>query len=536
MGVGSFSLPVIANQYTYTYPSDWVSIDNVPNNEIYLCVSDEGTATVAFTVTVSTSTYNVDWGDGTSTTGITSNTIAQKTYTVGSGQTGITNPSVTTFKARIYATSGTVTRFFVSRATNTGSNQYQPIYAANFGTTGLTSMANAFYLGSTSVCYALQSVQLPSTLNSVGSFASAFESCIGLRNIQFPTSVTGVTTMSRTFNNCESLPYINLSQTTFSNSFTMANMCQGSIGLKRVDFPNVMNGCTSITFCFNSCPGLETVNLPSSMTACTNFNNFFGSATALQNVTFPTSLHPSNNIDTAQMFDGCTTLQNFTFPAGLFRASSLAATFNSCNALKWVVFPTTLNNVSASSTTFSDCWNLSYVSMPTGMTANTNTNAMFRRCFSLDTLTLPTLAAVTNASEMFDSCYGLKTLNGLSTLGRTGTTAVNMGTNFLKNTESFSGGTVGAYLSVIVASGTSATVRNGITTLRLTNASSPFTGSSPQVDVSWSNLSTSALVDLFNDLPTLTGKTINITSATGAAGLTAGDRAIATGKGWTITG
>ena len=536
MAVGSFSLPVIANQYTYIYPSDWVDISNVPDNEIYLCVSDEGTSTVAFTVTTSASTYNVDWGDGTSTTGITSNTIAQKQYTIGSGLTGTTNPGVTTFKARIYATSGTITRFFISRATNTGSNQYQPIYAANFGTTGLTSMANAFYLGSTSTSPALQSVQLPSSLNSVGSFASAFEACRGLRNVQFSTSVTGVTTMSRTFHTCNSLQYLNLSQTTFSSSFTMANMCQSSVGMQRVDFPTVMNGCTSITLCFNSCPGLETVNLPSSMTGCTNFNNFFGSATSLQNVVFPTSLHPSSTINTAQMFDGCTTLQNFTFPAGLLRASSIAACFNSCFSLKSVVFPTTLDSCSAASTTFSDCINLSYVGMPTSMTGLTNTNAMFRRCYSLDNITLPVLSGVTNASEMFDSCFGLRNITGLSTLGRTSGTAVNMGTSFLKNNELYSGGTIGAYLSVVVASGTSSTVRSGITTFRLSNATSPFTGSSPQVDVSWTSLSQSALVDLFNDLPTVSGKTINITSATGAASLTAPERAIATGKGWTITG
>ena len=536
MAVGSFALPVIANQYTYEYPTDWVDISNVPNNEIFLCNSDEGTSTVAFTVTTSASTYNVDWGDGTSTTGITSNTIAQKQYTIGSGLTGTTNPGITTFKARIYATSGTITRFFISRATTTGSNQYQPILAANFGTTGLTSMANAFFLNSTCVAYSLQSVQLPSTLNSVGSFASAFESCIGLRNIQFPTSVTGVTSMSRTFNNCESLKYINLSRTTFSNSFTMANMCQGSIGLQRVDFPTVMNGTTAINLCFNSCPGLEIVNLPTSMTGCTNFDNFFGSATSLQNVTFPTTLHPSNTINFAQMFDGCTSLQNFTFPSTAFRASALNATFNTCNALKWVVFPDTLNSVTNTSTCFSDCWSLSYVQLPTSMTGLSNCAAMFRRCYTIDNITLPTLAVVTNASEMFDSCFALRNITGLSTLGRTSASTVNMGSSFLKNNELYSGGTIGAYLSVVSASGTSSTVRSGITTFRLSNATSPFTGASPQVDVSWTSLSTAALVDLFNDLPTLTGKTINITSATGAAGLTAPQRAIATGKGWTITG
>ena len=49
-------------------------------------------------------------------------------------------------------------------------------------------------------------------------------------------------------------------------------------------------------------------------------------------------------------------------------------------------------------------------------------------------------------------------------------------------------------------------------------------------------LGQAALVQVFNDLPTLVGKTINITANPGAALLTAGERAIATGKGWTIIG
>jgi hypothetical protein len=236
------------------------------------------------------------------------------------------------------------------------------------------------------------------------------------------------------------------------------------------------------------------------------------------------------------MFDGCFTLQNFTFPAGALNASALNATFNGNTALKWVKFPTTLNQVANTSTCFSDCLNLSYVEMPTSMTSLTNSVGMFRRCPTLDNIILPVMSGVTNASEMFDSCFGLRNVTGLSTLGRTTTPTVNMGGNFLNNNELFTGGTINAYLSVVVAKGASATVRSGITTFRLSNATSPFTGASPQVDVSWTSLSQSALVDLFNDLPTLTGKTINITSATGAAALTAPERAIATGKGWTITG
>jgi hypothetical protein len=76
-----------------------------------------------------------------------------------------------------------------------------------------------------------------------------------------------------------------------------------------------------------------------------------------------------------------------------------------------------------------------------------------------------------------------------------------------------------------------------LNSLRLrNNGSGQYGGSSPQINISFTNLSQAALVQVFNDLPTVTSKTINITSATGAASLTAGERAIATGKGWTITG
>ena len=51
-------------------------------------------------------------------------------------------------------------------------------------------------------------------------------------------------------------------------------------------------------------------------------------------------------------------------------------------------------------------------------------------------------------------------------------------------------------------------------------------------NVSYNNLNAAAIAALFNDLPTLTGKTIRITGCLGAAD-TSND-AIATGKGWTI--
>ncbi len=50
------------------------------------------------------------------------------------------------------------------------------------------------------------------------------------------------------------------------------------------------------------------------------------------------------------------------------------------------------------------------------------------------------------------------------------------------------------------------------------------------------NLSRLALIEIFNNLVTVTSQSITITDNPGAALLTAADRLIATNKGWTITG
>jgi hypothetical protein len=81
---------------------------------------------------------------------------------------------------------------------------------------------------------------------------------------------------------------------------------------------------------------------------------------------------------------------------------------------------------------------------------------------------------------------------------------------------------------------------NKLNSLRFLNASTgQWTGTSPHINISFCDLSTAALNTLFADIAaqgTVTAKTINITSCTGAAGLTAGDRLVLTSIGWTITG
>jgi hypothetical protein len=131
---------------------------------------------------------------------------------------------------------------------------------------------------------------------------------------------------------------------------------------------------------------------------------------------------------------------------------------------------------------------------------------------------------------MFAYCHSLKYINNIDYLGSISVACDFNGfakdCEFLQTTI-----TIASLISKIGIYGASG-YKLKVTSIRLTNADSTFGGSSPQVNVSYTDLDATALNTLFGDLPTLTGKTIVIRGCTGAATC---DTSIATGKGWTVT-
>ena len=95
-------------------------------------------------------------------------------------------------------------------------------------------------------------------------------------------------------------------------------------------------------------------------------------------------------------------------------------------------------------------------------------------------------------------------------------------------------------ISGLALNGVASNAITNVQAVRLLNTSAgQWTGGSPQINVSYTNMSTANLVQLFNDMAAqgnVVSKTINITGAVGAAGLTPTDRLIVTSRGWTITG
>ena len=166
-----------------------------------------------------------------------------------------------------------------------------------------------------------------------------------------------------------------------------------------------------------------------------------------------------------------------------------------------------------------------------------NVNSMFANARSLEKINLvnATLAASTGTGNIrtFYYCSKLKAFPKIDY-----TLATNM-YDFAVNVESLQNTVLDVSaatdLTRIACRGTSGISMDGFKGLRVSNQA-PFTGSSPQINVSYTGMDRTALVQLFNDLPTVSdGQVINITGCTGSADLTEDDKSIATNKGWDIT-
>ena len=227
----------------------------------------------------------------------------------------------------------------------------------------------------------------------------------------------------------------------------------------------------------------------------------------------------------------CRELQACTIPS-LNNCSSTSSMFQNCFALSSITLPTSWGSVTSCSQMFYSCYALSSITLPTSWGNVTNCSYMFYYCYALSSITLPTSwGNVTNCSYMFYYCYALRILNNLDYLG-SATTQSDF-TDILRNCEALTGTlTIASLLTNVGIYGASGKLLK-CTAIRLTNAGSTFTGSSPQVNVSYTRLDATALNQLFTDLPTLTGKTINITGSAGAATC---NRTIATAKNWTVVG
>lgn len=434
-----------------------------------------------------------------------------------------------------------------------------PSPASSNTTIVATNMFNA--------CRVLQNIYFPSSCssNAVYSMGTFALNCFYLKNIIFPTGFNASTLQSAFLSNYSlvsvSFPSSMPSLSVLSNTFYNCNL------LQNVTFPTTVSTSIAIDGVLGFCYSIKSITIPSGWTI-TNLSGAFQNCNALQTVSLPTG---SQNTWTnmGNLFLNCFNLKSIALPTSLTAAISLSGIFQGCQMLEAVSLPSTMNNVTSVSQAFANCYSLTSVTLPTSMTSCTNFGSFFLNCYSLRSLTMPSSVSssttdysqlvssctslvtltlpttqtslLTNISSMIQGCGYLTTINNLNKVGSlTATPLVSANLGLGTRANLLTSLSLSCPMSQFTFNTNLSGTFNKLNSLRFLNTSAgQWTGASPQINIVGNDLSTAALNTLFADIAAqgnVVSKTINITSCTGAAGLTAADRLVLTSKGWTITG
>lgn len=285
-----------------------------------------------------------------------------------------------------------------------------------------------------------------------------------------------------------------------------------------VDFSNAHNAA-GISSLMNYCTGFldMTISAPSATTL--KFTNGSGGQAINSLVERVNIISIGALSSLANLFYDFRSLQNVP----LFDTSSAttaSSMFYGCYKLKTIpLFD--LAACTVFSTMFYYCYSLVDVPLLDTSSATTLSN-MFYNCASLEEIPHFNTSLVTSFSYMVYNCYNLKKFPALDTSSGT-----EFGSMFYNCTSlesipplDFSNAASGTSLS-LTFTGADNLVRVQVL------------GMAWNVTISYANLTSAALNEIYTNLATVTSKTITVTGCYGVAG---DDPTIATAKGWTVTG
>lgn len=571
------------NGATWIAPSDWITFTEPTASEQKVigtvAVFNADSNYLAFLVTTTdASQYTVDWGDGT-TTDHNSNTLAEKNYTWSS----ISSGTLTSFgyrqaivtitpkiSGRTFATLQ-LSRIHSSVPSTSTSNSWLNIAISAPNATSLDFNVSS---GSSTTNRArvpfIQNVSIISLGTTI--FSHMFRNMYSLQNVYISNDIpAGTISVDNAFNGCSSLfvaPALPRGLSTANNMF------QACSSLQVVPLYDT-SAVTSMQSMFASCFALETVPLfntsavttmqsmfqfcgsliefpPLDCSANTNFNGTFQNCAALKS--FPQITTTSALIDIATMFTGCRVLE--TVP--LFVTSNVTTTssmFQNCTALAEV--PSfNLSVVTNASSMFSGCQNLK--SIPDfGFNAVTTVSSMFSGCTSLKTVPNINLNLISSNASNNLALGSSSVDSAASSLGRAVITNnkwtqtfqnCNMGATQLDEMYT-SLATLNPSITNISGNGTTVTVTVGTSYIQpfVVGRSVTITGVDPvayNISGTVASVNTGAGTFTITNAATgayVSGGTATITSnvtitVSSNPGTTGDNPAIATSKGWTVTG
>lgn len=329
----------------------------------------------------------------------------------------------------------------------------------------------------------------PLTFSSVTSLSNTFSGCRSLKNVPI-TSFVGITSLSNTFNNTAfskfefDLPDI----TSFYNTFN------GNDKLEVVNMTIPNGQLTNCEYLLYGAPNVKVLK-PFDTSQVTSFRGMFYNYKGNIDVNW---VDTSSGVNFESMFLG----SNITDVSWL-NITSLATNVKNLfkDASKIVKYPTTIDvtNCSDLSSMFENNSNLKQPPNLVNTNNVTNTIYMFESCYSLEVA--PTINGPLTASrQMFDNCFNLSYAPAYNL---SGVTSYPNGYRMFYNCYNLRG--------------------------------SDVTGIKTQHSYQNCQLSRDAIVNIFNNLGVnADGRSIYVNNNPGSANLTAGDIAIATGKGWTV--
>ena len=465
----------------WTRPADWLAMPVIGTQGFIglLAVTDDDSNHIALNCA---GAYTVDWGDGV-IENVATGVKAQHTYTYSAiSDSTLSTRGYKQVLVRVTPQAG-------QNLTTVNLQQQNSILKTH--TVGWLDIAinganiTTLYLGGSTVYMAMcERINIVNTGN-VTDFRFFFQNCYKLQNINLFKTPVSTSLSASMFLDCRSLTTIPLLD--FSGFGDFTNFFKNCSRLKSLPLINTSSG-TIFSGMFSGC-GLRTIPLINTSNG-TNFSGMFASCGV---DTIPL-LDTSKGTNFSTMFASCVLLKTIP-PLNTIKGTNFNSMFSQCITLTSIP----LLNTSAGKdfgNMFDTCRCL--LTIPLLNTANATTvGGMFSSCNVLQYIPLIDTSKSTTHGYMFQNCFSLQQVPNLNT-----SLSVSF-TNTFANVTSLAKGA--------------------------------FQGTRYAIYYGGMCLSQNAIVDIFNGLGTAAGaQTITVSSNPGYIALTAGERLIATSKGWTI--
>ena len=386
-------------------PTDWPALPTIGTTEnkfaaIYGVDSTDSNY-VALLCAVASGTYDVDWGDGTTDTNITSNTQAQHLYdyaTISGTPTAVGGYKTVTVTVTPSSGSGAITTFSLQRK-HTQAGLPTGSFAVNWLDMVINAPSVTSFLigGGTVVLNKLERAIVQE--HNVTNFTNLFQECLGLRSANL-LNTSSVTSTSGMFSSCRKLqiaPFFDTSAVT-----NMSSMFGNCFSLQAVPLINTAS-VTNMSNMFTDCRTLQTVPLFDT-SAVTNMSSMFQNCTSFQTIPL---LNTALVTNMSSMFGNCFSLQAVPL-INTASVTNMSGIFSACRTLQTVPLINTAS-VTNMSSMFSGC--LSLQDIPLFNTASVlNINNMLNDCSTLQQipqLNTSAVSSATNSNTIFNGCRSL---------------------------------------------------------------------------------------------------------------------------------